>query len=92
MTVRTSRDDASSEHRQHDDLAQDEHQDPDEANEDNDQRLSRFKITHKVIHVIKGFGGLEYYNGLANGIFKKIPLVSIRLNPKVYILKKIINN
>lgn len=59
-----------------------------EANADNDIRLEPFKTTHKVMTVIKGFGGLEYYNGLATGLFKKIPMISVRLNPKVYILKK----
>lgn len=56
-----------------------------EAIGEDDQRLEPFKMTHKIIKVINGFGGLEY---LASEAFKKIPGLTIRLTPKIYILKK----
>ncbi len=60
-----------------------------EADSEKDPRMLPFKSTHEILDFVTGFSGIEYYNGLATGVFSQIPNIKIRLSPKIFILKKL---
>ena len=60
-----------------------------EADSEQDPRLLPFKSSHRILDFVTGFSGIEYYNGLASSFFSQIPNIKIRLNPKIFILKKL---
>ena len=59
-----------------------------EADSEIDPRLDHYKKSHTIQEIIRGYSGIEYYNGLSTGMFQKLPMIKIRQTPKIFILKK----
>jgi alpha-1,6-mannosyltransferase len=59
-----------------------------EAESEDDSRVASFKTSHTIQAKISAYGGIEFYNGLANWSFEKLPSIKVIQKPRIFILKK----